>query len=345
MPSTRASLPCPGGYAVVVGGANVDIKVRSAQPAVPGTSNPGRAVMGNGGVGRNIAENLARLGTPTHLVAAVGQDAAGEALLEQTRAAGVDVSAVLRSAERTGTYTAVLDHTGELLVAVADMAAADALGPADLAPVTDLLRGAALVIADGNLAAPTLEHLLRTCAAAGVPCLLDPVSVPKARRAAPLLGPDHPLLAVTPNEDELPALLAPAPSESGDRGAAPDEQLRAAAAALHDRGVTHVWVRQGPRGSVLATRGREPVHLPSPTVTVQDVTGAGDAMLAAFAHALLAGADPLEAARQGHLAAALTVQSPHTVRPDLAAAMAAALAAQPVPSAQPAPSPHDERTR
>jgi pseudouridine kinase len=50
---------------------------------------------------------------------------------------------------------------------------------------------------------------------------------------------------------------------------------------------------------------------------VVDVTGAGDAMLAAFCHALLAGADPVEAARLGHAAAALTIASPHTVRPDL----------------------------
>jgi pseudouridine kinase len=50
---------------------------------------------------------------------------------------------------------------------------------------------------------------------------------------------------------------------------------------------------------------------------VRDVTGAGDAMLAAFCHAVLGGAAPVEAAAYGHAAAALTVASPHTVRPDL----------------------------
>ena len=50
---------------------------------------------------------------------------------------------------------------------------------------------------------------------------------------------------------------------------------------------------------------------------VVDVTGAGDAMLAAFCHALLTGADPADAAAYGHAAAALTVASPPTVRPDL----------------------------
>src|SRR3954453_1197911 len=43
---------------VVVGGANMDVKARSARSAVPATSNPGAASMAAGGVGRNIAENL-----------------------------------------------------------------------------------------------------------------------------------------------------------------------------------------------------------------------------------------------------------------------------------------------
>ena len=59
---------------------------------------------------------------------------------------------------------------------------------------------------------------------------------------------------------------------------------------------------------------------------VIDVTGAGDAMTAGFVRALLAGEEPATAARHGHLAAALTVASGHTVRPDLGVAFAAALA-------------------
>ena len=48
-----------------------------------------------------------------------------------------------------------------------------------------------------------------------------------------------------------------------------------------------------------------------------DVTGAGDAMLAAFCHRLMAGATLADAAAYGHEAAAVTVASPHTVVPDL----------------------------
>ena len=118
----------PEPYVVVIGGANIDVKARSSSPAVRRTSNPGTAVLGSGGVGRNIAENLARLGTTTHLVAAVGGDPLGDQLVRSTAAAGVGVEHVARVDVPTGSYTAILDADGELLVAIASMAATEALG-------------------------------------------------------------------------------------------------------------------------------------------------------------------------------------------------------------------------
>jgi pseudouridine kinase len=59
------------------------------------------------------------------------------------------------------------------------------------------------------------------------------------------------------------------------------------------------------------------VTLSAPPVTAVDVTGAGDAMTAAFVHALMRGDSAVDAARFGQMAAALTVASPETVRPDL----------------------------
>ena len=146
------------------------------------------------------------------------------------------------------------------------------------------------------------------CAAAGVPVVLEPVSVAKAAR---LHTEVQDLLLVTPNTDEIGALVG-----------RPHDPW-SAVADLHGRGVEHVWMREGGRGSYVCTRDERPVHLPAVPVEVVDVTGAGDAMLAAWIAAWLGGADPVEAARDGHRAAAATVASPHTVRPDLAEAMAA----------------------
>ncbi len=293
---------------VVIGGANMDVKARSTHVAVPATSNPGTGSMAAGGVGRNIAENLARLGTRTHLVAAIGSDGLGDQVLAATSGAGVHVEHVRRSARATGTYTAVLDATGELVVAVADMAATDELSPDQVNAARDLVASARLVVLDGNLATATLTFALDLAAAAGVRVVLEPVSVPKAALLAPLISPDRPLFAVTPNRDELSALTG-LPART-------DRQVTTAAAALHRRGVAHVWVRLGERGSLLSSPG-ESAWIEAVVTEVEDVTGAGDAMLAAFCHALLAGDDLVAAAAYGHAAAALTVASPHTVRPDL----------------------------
>lgn len=76
-------------WAVVVGGAAWDIKASSLAAARLHTSNPGTVSRTPGGVGRNIAEVIARLGGRVHLVAAVGADAAGRDLLARTSEAGV----------------------------------------------------------------------------------------------------------------------------------------------------------------------------------------------------------------------------------------------------------------
>jgi pseudouridine kinase len=294
---------------VVIGGANVDVKARSTNRVRPSTSNPGSASMTPGGVGRNIAENLARLGVRTYLVSAIGRDALGDNLLSQTIAAGVRCDYVQRTELSTGTYTAVLDSDGELIVAVSDMAAVDALGPGPVNEARDIIATAGLLVLDGNLGMPALTHAGDLAAAAQVRTILEPVSVPKATLIASSITVERPLYAVTPNRDELAALTG-LPTRT-------DKQLQKAADGLHARGVEHVWVRLGARGSLFSTASSATSWLPAASTTVEDVTGAGDAMLAAFCYAVLDGNDPVDAARYGQAAAVLTLASPHTVRPDL----------------------------
>ncbi|HET8614677.1 MAG TPA: PfkB family carbohydrate kinase [Actinomycetales bacterium] len=300
---------------VVLGGSNLDIKARSTERLQPGTSNPGTGSMSAGGVGRNIAENLARLGTRTVLVSSVGRDAAGETVLAQSAAAGVVLDHVHRTDGATGTYVALLDDDGELVAAVSDMAAADELGPDQVDAVRDVIASAALVVVDGNLPPAAVDVALERAHLAGVRVIVEPVSGPKAARLVPQLTPKRPLYGITPNRDELAALTG-LPTRT-------QRQVERAVAALHAQGVGLVWVRLAERGSMLSERhpdGTTTRHdLDALPTTVRDVTGAGDSMLAAFCHALLEGNDPAQAARYGHAAAALTIASSQTVRSDLTA--------------------------
>ncbi|MEO6791220.1 MAG: carbohydrate kinase family protein [Ornithinibacter sp.] len=318
------------GRVVVVGGAVLDAKVRTRSAAVLGTSNPGTSSSSVGGVGRNIAENLARLGTPTDLVAAVGDDLAGRTVVSHTRDAGVECAHVRTSVHPTGTYTAVLDDRGDLLIAVADMRATDELTVGDLTVVPSLLADADALVVDANLHADAVRWLFSAAADAGVIAVLEPVSVAKAADVATVIDGSVPLHTVTPNVDELAALVGqPVPDTVPG--------ISAAALVLHDRGVEHVWVRRGTRGSLLSIAAPERPRLVlvgASSVEVADVTGAGDSMTAGYVHALLEGADVLESARYGQVLAALTCASPDTVRTDLTAALVAAHLTQTQPATE-----------
>ncbi len=296
---------------VVVGGINLDTLARIEADTVRGSSNPGRTTTAPGGVGRNVAENLARLGSPVRLVGAVGRDHAGDLLLSGLARLDIDTTRVRRQdTVRTGTYTAVLGSDGSLDVGVADMAATESVVPADLGG--DFLADASWLILDGNLRTDTVAHGLRLAAARGIPVALDPVGVAKAAR----LGPVPRLHTFTPNAAELAAW-------SGT------DDVAAAIAQAHDQGIEVLWLRAGAEGSTLHRAGADPATILLPPAEVVDVTGAGDAMLAAYVHRLRAGdlRDPAEVEEAAWFAAAaawLTVGSPSAVRPDLTEALVAA---------------------
>ena len=93
---------------LVIGGAHLDVLARSSAPLRAHTSNPGTTVRTFGGVGRNVAENLARLGTPTRMLLAVG-DVAGHGTQAATTMAQLR-HALRALAVTTGDPGALLGH-------------------------------------------------------------------------------------------------------------------------------------------------------------------------------------------------------------------------------------------
>lgn len=288
------------GAVLVVGGANVDVIARSADAFVAGTSNPGSTHSSAGGVGRNIAANLGLLGVPTTLIAAFGDDTFGRRMEDETRSAAVDLDHSVQLPMPSGSYLAMLDADGELVGAVSDMAATESLAPEHVPEA--VVAGSSYVVVDTNLSAPLLEHVCRAAAAHSVPVIVDPVSDLKAGRVVPVLG-EVPIHTITPTRSELAALSGESELEAGVR-------------ALLAKGVERVWVREGAQGSTLFTAGGSS-PIAAIRAEVRDVTGAGDAMCAAYVQALVAGIDDATAAARGAAAAYLTITSDHTVRPDL----------------------------
>jgi len=295
--------PSKRGYVVCIGGANMDIKCRIAGRTVMGSSNPGATVLAPGGVARNIAHNLALLGVGAALIGVVGRDAFGEQLLAATVAAGVDTQGVLRAAGATGSYSAVLDARGQLILGVAAMGILERLTPRRLAVERALLAGAGLIVADSNLPIDTLDWLIDFAAERGLRLAIETVSVPKGGRLKRLLAAGRPLFALFCNRAEAAALTRSA-------------ELRAAAGRLHERGVRQLGIGLGRRGMFVSDGASQRI-VPALPARVLDVTGAGDAAVAGTLYGLLRGHDLATAAGYGQAAAALTLACDQSVNPAL----------------------------
>jgi pseudouridine kinase len=302
----------PAERVIVIGGANMDFKCRSAAPMVLGTSNPGQVAASVGGVACNIARNLAKLGIATALMSVVGQDEFGERILREARAAGVDVSLMLMSAKPTGTYVALLDADGDMTVAVSAMEATDDLTASHIAAREAAIRQAAMVVADCNLSAAALDRLAAICAAGKVPLAIDAVSTRKALRLSGLLKVRQPIHLLALNRDEAAVLTG--------KHVRDDRALRAAAEALHQKGVAHLAIGLSEGGNYVSSAApSEAGKVSRYPAKLVDVTGGGDAALAGTVLGLLRRQCLTEAARWGQAAAAMTVSVPETVNPALSA--------------------------
>ncbi|HEU4373380.1 MAG TPA: PfkB family carbohydrate kinase [Telluria sp.] len=290
-----------------IGAANLDRKLRSLATLTMGTSNPARQDESFGGVARNIAENLARLGAPVALTTAIGDDSSGQALLAHAEAAGIDTRGALRL-ERTcsGTYTAVLDDHGQMLVALADMALFDAITPDFLANRRPRAL-AALTVADLNLPLETVAALLDEARREPAPLVVIAVSQPKmARLPQDLRG----LRLLILNHGELETRIG-APIVT-------DADFAAACAEVRAQGAQDVIVTRGAAGVLYTRDGGGIGQLAATDAQIVDVTGAGDAFSAAVCWSLFHGSEDLElACRRGLKLSAMTLECEETVCPTL----------------------------
>jgi pseudouridine kinase len=244
-----------------------------------------------GGVARNLAHQLALLGIPVSLIAAFGDDADGIWLADECRHSGIDLSMSAFGIHcRTGKYTGIINPDGSLFTAMLSNDCNALINSSHLEVYRNALLDAAFIIADTNLSVEALQWLTQFSRDTLVPLIIEPVSVPPAKKLqqADLSN----VYMVTPNEDELPALLY-------EKHANNDKTAR----SLIEKGVQHVWLHEGSKGSKIYTK-ENIIHVAAQKTAVLDSTGAGDASLAGFVWGLYHGKSLVESIRIGHWLAA-----------------------------------------
>ena len=294
-----------GSYAVVVGGVNMDIGGRAFAPLVAEDSNPGAVTMSLGGVGRNIAHNLALMGTDVRLLTAIGEDVHGQRIAASCAELGIDASHALRVAEiPTSIYLYIAGPDGDMAVALSDMAICERIDTDYLSANASVLHNAQVVVADTNIPQESLIYLAENCQ---VPLFCDPVSTTKAEKLRPIL---HKIHTLKPNRLEAELL-------SGVKIEKP-EDVEKAAQALLDMGVHRMFISMGADGVYAATQ-EERLWLPNLPGNMVNTTGCGDAFMAAIVWAYLEGTDLRTTAMAGLAAASIAMESGETINSAMSA--------------------------
>ncbi len=290
----------------VIGGANIDISAKYSAPVITtGDSHNGKISTSAGGVARNIAENLARLGSAVKLITGLGDDAFSAPVRASLNLPLLDISACYAPPNApSDSYLSLYDMTGDLISAVNQMQLVNKLTPTYLQPFKSQITSAALIIADCNLPPDTINWLTRL--PDRPPLFFDGVSTEKITRLQPCLDRIDGLKC---NRLEAAALL------NCSAQATPDRLV----ADLLNRGIDTVLLSLGANGVQLGRAGRQTYFpLLSPPQTIASVAGAGDALLAGFVHSQHHGESDAAAMHLGLRAAQLSLNCTDAVHPDIA---------------------------
>ena len=314
----RGYLVSDGPFVAVIGGANMDIHGNPAASLHLQDSNPGTVRIAAGGVARNIAENLARLGVNCRLISAVGDDRHGRQLIREGRVAGIDMQHVLRISDaQTSTYMSILDAGGDMHVAINDMAIMDELGPDRLRPHEAMLRQASLIVLDTNLPVDSLSWLTDTFSEQVL--FVDTSSAAKAEKILPLLRSVHTLKSSQLEAEALTGMKSNTESRLGKL-----------ASRLHERGVSRVFITLGELGVFYSADSQQGIEKPRRGQgAMRNSGGAGDAFMAGIAYAWLEAWPLMKSVHFGNAAANVTLQHSAASSPALSLATVARAVGEP----------------
>jgi len=286
-------------YILVIGGSNIDIQGFPKEKLIQRDSNIGTVKMSLGGVGRNIAENCARLGVPTRLMSVIGDDPYGQKILKEAQAIGLNMQdTVVLSGESTSTYLSILDETHDMAMAINHMVSIEKLTVDHIRAKRSIIEHAQLVVLDTNLSQAVLDHLLTQYPKTKF--FVDTVSTKKALKIKDHLKHIHTL---KPNRMEAEVLT----------GSSEKTPLLELGSQLKCK---RSFISLGSQG-VQVFEGKTHLHFPTKPIEVVNATGAGDAFMAGLVYAYLKGYDIKETCLTAMAASRLALSHPDTINPNL----------------------------
>ncbi|KAK9056750.1 hypothetical protein SSX86_024113 [Deinandra increscens subsp. villosa] len=324
--------------AVIIGGMVLDIQATPSIPPNPRTTAPGKVQYAAGGVARNIAECVSKLGTKPYMISALGLDipgpskglmllnSTGNLLLEYWKSAGLSLEGIRMGREiETPVVCIVFDTEGEPAAGVASVQSLERfLTPEWIVQFKCNIASAPIVMVDANLSPLALETSCQLAAEVGTPVWFEPVSVTKSKRIASIA---KYVTFTSPNEDELISManslshkqkFPPIKKNNNSTIASLFQQLKPAIWVLLENGIRVIILTLGSNGVLLCSKRRfltlnisrqkEPTRKvklakTAESVSVVRLTGAGDCLVGGAVASICAGLNVMQSVAVGIAAA------------------------------------------
>ena len=287
-------------YIVVIGAANMDILGISKNPLIKKDSNPGNISYCPGGVGRNIAENLARLEAKVKFIGSVGNDVFGDAIISHCKEACIDTDSLYISEKgTTDSYIAIIDSDRDMSVAVSDMSLLEEMPIEHLIENSAVINNAKIIVIDACLSKKHIEYILTNFGSKKI--FIDPVSIGKSKKIKNNIGR---FFGLKCNKYEAEFL--------SDISIENVKDCEKAADILFNKGLKEIFISLGENGVYYKNESGHG-HFATKPVTPVNTTGAGDSFMAGVVYSSFCEKSVYEAVRFASAMALITLNSNDTV--------------------------------
>ncbi|AMC11214.1 kinase [Lutibacter profundi] len=291
-------------YLVVLGGANVDIVGFTDVPLVMKDSNQGTLKISMGGVGRNIAENLVRLGLNTKLISVIGDDANGYQLKSHSQQIGLDIlDSLFLKNQPTSVHLAIMDEHNDMALGLSAMDIYNQFSLAFIKKKHEILQKAECIVLDTNMPKAILDAVAANYHSQKL--FLDAVAGSKALRAKNIL---QFLYVLKVNRLEAEILSGLTIKKTTD--------VPKLANYFHKIGVKNVCITLGNEGAFYSN-SKINGYIKPQKISVINANGAGDAFMAGLIFYDLQNKSLKESASFGMTCAAVTLEHEDNVHPEL----------------------------
>lgn len=293
---------------VVIGAVFVDIKGFPEDKYIPAGRNVGRIEHIHGGVGRNVAEDIANVELRPTFLSLVDQSGIGDEVIKKLKSHKVNIDYIRATNNGMGTWLAVFDNNGDVVGSISQRPNMQPLVQTLEEQGDEIFQNADSIVIEIDLDKEIVKNAFKLAKKYNKPIYTVVANMSIAVQRRDFLQDTSCFIC---NRQEAGILFSDDYSEK-----TPDEMVEILAEKVNLAQIPSMIITLGEKGAVYASKDGEKGWCPARNVTVRDTTGAGDSFCAGAVVGLTYGNGGLkEACEIGSFLAAAVIMTTENVCP------------------------------